>query len=403
MLRKCVLLTLLLLSLAAEVLAGGLQIIDKPIVWTEHREQLIREYAQTHYGLNKVDITPQAVVVHWTASSTWESAYKHFYNEDLGDGTLNVASHFLVDRDGKVFRLTSETALNRHAIGYNWCAIGIENVGGTGGAEDLTKAQLEANIALIKYLQEKYPDIITANMNGTPYYTNSSHLPVGYTEDIFSALDIQDELQTLYTSGTVFHAFLGEKLPDWKSAASLVRKIAENYKLPYYTLSPTYSICQNHGYISGEAFKCPDCGGRTEVYSRITGYYRPVQNWNDGKAQEYQDRKVYSADIAIKHNPAPKAAAPAAHAADCGCGHAHHDGAAKLTLFTTSTCPNCKIAKSFLDKAGLGYDVVVSDQDPDAANAMGIRQAPTLVLQDGGNVTKFTNLSEIRRYIEQRA
>ena len=159
MLRKCVLLTLLLLSLAAEVLAGGLQIIDKPIVWTEHREQLIREYAQTHYGLNKVDITPQAVVVHWTASSTWESAYKHFYNEDLGDGTLNVASHFLVDRDGKVFRLTSETALNRHAIGYNWCAIGIENVGGTGGAEDLTEAQLEANIALIKYLQKKYPDI----------------------------------------------------------------------------------------------------------------------------------------------------------------------------------------------------------------------------------------------------
>jgi len=251
--------------------------------------------------------------------------------------------------------------------------------------------------------KKRFGDIITAGGDGAPYYTNSSHLPVSFTDDIFAALDIEDELQTLYTSGTVFHAFLGEKLPDWKSAASLVRKIAENYKLPYYTLSPTYSICQNHGYISGEAFKCPDCGGRTEVYSRITGYYRPVQNWNDGKAQEYQDRKVYSADIAIKHNPAPKAAAPAAHAADCGCGHAHHDGAAKLTLFTTSTCPNCKIAKSFLDKAGLGYDVVVSDQDPDAANAMGIRQAPTLVLQDGGNVTKFTNLSEIRRYIEQRA
>ena len=251
--------------------------------------------------------------------------------------------------------------------------------------------------------KKRFGDIITAGGDGAPYYTNSSHLPVSFTDDIFAALDIEDELQTLYTSGTVFHAFLGEKLPDWKSAASLVRKIAENYKLPYYTLSPTYSICQNHGYISGEAFKCPDCGGRTEVYSRITGYYRPVQNWNDGKAQEYQDRKVYSADIAIKHNPAPKTAAPAAHAADCGCGHAHHDGAAKLTLFTTSTCPNCKIAKSFLDKAGLGYDVVVSDQDPDAANAMGIRQAPTLVLQDGGNVTKFTNLSEIRRYIEQRA
>ena len=159
MLKKCLLLTLLLLSLAAEVLAGGLQIIDKPIVWSEQREQLIHEYAQTHYGLDKVDITPQAVVVHWTAAGTWESTYKFFYKEDRGDGTLNVASHFLVDRDGKVFRLTPETALNRHIIGYNWCAIGIENVGGIGGAEDLTKAQLEANIALIEYLQKKYPDI----------------------------------------------------------------------------------------------------------------------------------------------------------------------------------------------------------------------------------------------------
>ena len=144
-----------------------------------------------------------------------------------------------------------------------------------------------------KHDKKHYPDIITANENGTPYYTNSSHLPVGYTEDIFSALDVQDDLQTLYTSGTVFHAFLGEKLPDWKAAAQLVRKIAENYKLPYYTLSPTYSVCKNHGYLSGEVSVCPECGERTEIYSRITGYYRPVQNWNDGKSQEDQDRKTY--------------------------------------------------------------------------------------------------------------
>ena len=139
-----------------------------------------------------------------------------------------------------------------------------------------------------------YPDIITANEKGTPYYTNSTHLPVGYTNDIFEALDIQDELQTLYTSGTVFHAFLGEKLPDWRAAATLVRKIAENYKLPYYTLSPTYSICKNHGYLNGEVGMCPDCGEETEIYSRITGYYRPVQNWNDGKVQEYKDRIEFS-------------------------------------------------------------------------------------------------------------
>ncbi|HQC36550.1 MAG TPA: ribonucleoside triphosphate reductase, partial [Bacillota bacterium] len=148
---------------------------------------------------------------------------------------------------------------------------------------------------MAKHDKKAFPGIITANENGTPYYTNSSHLPVGYTEDIFSALDIQDDLQVLYTSGTVFHAFLGEKMPDWKAAADLVRKIAENYKLPYYTMSPTYSVCAEHGYITGEHFNCPVCGNRTEVYSRITGYYRPVQNWNDGKAQEYRDRKLYVA------------------------------------------------------------------------------------------------------------
>ncbi len=149
-----------------------------------------------------------------------------------------------------------------------------------------------------KHDKEKFADIITANENGTPYYTNSSHLPVGTTDDIFRALDIQDELQTLYTSGTVFHTFLGEKMPDWKAAASLVRTIANNYRLPYYTLSPTYSVCKNHGYITGEVYVCPICGERTEVNSRITGYYRPVQNWNDGKAQEFKDRKTYSSQVA---------------------------------------------------------------------------------------------------------
>lgn len=144
-----------------------------------------------------------------------------------------------------------------------------------------------------KHDKEAFPDIITANEGGTPYYTNSSHLPVGATDDLFEALEIQDSLQTKYTSGTVFHAFIGEKLPDWKAAALLVKKISDNFRLPYYTISPTYSICPNHGYISGEHFDCPECGEKTEVYSRITGYYRPVQNWNDGKVQEYKDRKEY--------------------------------------------------------------------------------------------------------------
>ena len=243
-----------------------------------------------------------------------------------------------------------------------------------------------------KHDVQRYPDIKTANMNGTPYYTNSSHLPVGYTEDIFDALDIQDELQTLYTSGTVFHAFLGEKLPDWKAAATLVRKIAENYKLPYYTLSPTYSICQDHGYLAGEQFKCPVCGGKTEVYSRITGYYRPVQNWNDGKAQEFKDRKVY--DIANSKLHA-KSAAKVCEKINAA--------APKLdgpVLFTRNGCPNCKTSKMMLDKAGVKYAIVNAEEDAAATAKYGVKKAPSLLVPEGDGFKTYDNASEIRKYIE---
>ena len=212
---------------------------------------------------------------------------------------------------------------------------------------------------LAKHDVAQFPDIITAaEKNGTPYYTNSSHLPVGYTDDVFEALDIQDELQTLYTSGTVFHTFLGEKLPDWKSAASLVRKIAENYKLPYYTMSPTYSICRNHGYLSGEQFKCPYCGEEAEVYSRITGYYRPVKNWNDGKTQEFKERKVY--DITNSHmRPRTQAAAQEAAKASAD------DSETKTLLFTTKTCPNCRVATNSLEKAHISYEMIDAEENKD--------------------------------------
>ncbi|MBR4762529.1 MAG: ribonucleoside triphosphate reductase, partial [Clostridia bacterium] len=252
-----------------------------------------------------------------------------------------------------------------------------------------------------KHDKEDFPDIITANMNGTPYYTNSSHLPVGYTEDIFSALDIQDDLQTLYTSGTVFHAFLGEKLPDWKAAANLVRKIAENYKLPYYTMSPTYSVCKDHGYLTGEQFTCPICGQKTEVNSRITGYYRPIQNWNDGKAQEYKDRKVYN--IGRSHlthtgpNPAPVDEAP------CACEE--HTAAAPATetadiiLFKTATCPNCKAAAALLDKAGIKYQPLNADEQPELVAKYGIKQAPTLIINTADGFEKYRGVSDIKGYI----
>ena len=226
-----------------------------------------------------------------------------------------------------------------------------------------------------------YPNIITASDDETPYYTNSSHLPVGYTEDIFTALDIQDELQTLYTSGTVFHAFLGERLEDWQAAASLVRKIAENYKLPYYTLSPTYSVCKNHGYILGEVWTCPDCGQETEVYSRITGYYRPVKNWNDGKAKEYKMRKVYDLNHSCMHKE-------------------HKECKDEILLFGTKTCPNCKVAKTLLDKAKVKYRYVDAEEDVNLTKELMVNQAPTLVIIKDGVKENINNLSNIKKYIE---
>ena len=239
-----------------------------------------------------------------------------------------------------------------------------------------------------KYDAKNYPGIITAaEPGGTPYYTNSSHLPVNYTDDIFSALDIQDELQTLYTSGTVFHAFLGEKLPNWESAAELVRKIADNYKLPYYTLSPTYSVCSEHGYIAGEHSTCPICGKKAEVYSRITGYYRPIQNWNDGKTQEFKERKVYSMLDYKKHSDRLEA---------------EHDSTpiASNLLFTTKTCPNCRSAKALLDRAGIDYNVVDAEENPELAIRYNIRQAPTLISQCGDSEIHAVGVSEINRFIK---
>jgi ribonucleoside-triphosphate reductase len=271
-----------------------------------------------------------------------------------------------------------------------------------------------------KHDKEQFPDIITANMNGTPYYTNSSHLPVGYTEDVFSALDIQDDLQTLYTSGTVFHAFLGEKLPDWKAAASLVRKIAENYKLPYYTMSPTYSVCKDHGYLTGEQPVCPICGNKTEVYSRITGYYRPVQNWNDGKAQEYKDRKVYNigrsvlthegaAPVKAEEKPAagltetifPEVSAPAKEEKISQDTPKKNTSVGNNTvfLFKTPTCPNCKAAGALLDKAGVGYTSLNANEEKELVMKFGVKEAPTLVLMHGDSFEKYRGVSNIKGWL----
>lgn len=277
---------------------------------------------------------------------------------------------------------------------------------------------------LAKHDVEQFPDIITASAPGeTPYYTNSSHLPVGFTEDIFEALDIQDHLQTLYTSGTVFHAFLGEKLPDWQAAANLVKKIAQNYKLPYYTLSPTYSICKHHGYLSGEQYTCPICNEKAEVYSRITGYYRPVQNWNDGKLQEFKERTEYNIGTSrLTHKgPAQNPVTVLYHPKTDLCSSPHHSflsqekqhtpdatGISQVTntdsriyLFTTKTCPNCKIADAMLKKASIPYSKIDAEENTELTAAYDVRQAPTLVVVRGEEIKKFSSAPTIKKYLDQ--
>ena len=192
----------------------------------------------------------------------------------------------------------------------------------------------------------------------------------------------QDELQVLYTSGTVFHAYLGEKLPDWKAAATLVRRIAENFRLPYYTISPTYSVCKTHGYISGEHHLCPECGQEAEIYSRITGYYRPVKNWNEGKTQEFKDRKVYSVK---ESNLEPDT-----------CSSEQNR---ELLLFTTPACVNCSMVKKALAEAGIIFSTMDASEHRNLVEKYGIRQAPTLVVVTENGVEKFSGLVSIKEYI----
>jgi len=247
---------------------------------------------------------------------------------------------------------------------------------------------------LAKHDVAQFPDIKTAGKEGdTPFYTNSSHLPVEYTSDIFDALDIQDDLQTLYTSGTVFHAFLGEKLDTWESAAKLVRTIAENYKLPYYTLSPTYSVCKEHGYIAGEHFTCPHCGAKAEVYSRITGYYRPVQNWNEGKTQEYKNRKLYNIKKSVLKKPAKSLVTITEDDVKIQPLHS------VKYLFTTKTCPNCAMAKEILKDQE--YVVIDAEENVELTQQYGVMQAPTLVVVDGEHTKKYVNASNIQKFVDE--
>ena len=251
---------------------------------------------------------------------------------------------------------------------------------------------------LAKKDKELYPDIITASNDDTPYYTNSSHLPVGFTDDLFKALDIQDELQTLYTSGTVFHCFLGERIPDWKACASLVKKIAENYRLPYYTMSPTYSVCKNHGYIVGEVKKCPVCGEKTEVYSRITGYYRPVNNWNDGKTKEYEMRKEYKIE---EEKACDTKSTEKAEKKEETKQSTKTNAAKGYLLFGTKTCPNCEIAKKKLKEKNVAYEFIDAEEMPGLTQKYDVMSAPTLIRINEDGYDKVVNASNIINFVDK--
>ena len=253
---------------------------------------------------------------------------------------------------------------------------------------------------LAKHDKEKYPDIITATSpDQTPYYTNSSHLPVSYTDDIFSALDIQDRFQPLYTSGTVFHSFLGEKMPSWESTAKLVRTIANNYKLPYFTISPTYSVCPEHGYITGKVDACPECGKETEIYSRITGYYRPVKNWNEGKAQEFKERKTYDAIGSLtKHTEKEDIVLTEAQ------DKSNIDACTlnkEILLFVRKDCPNCMMAEMMLDRAHIAYKAIDAEENVQMTKSYNVTSAPTMIVPGSENLRVFENASNIKKYIEE--
>lgn len=256
-----------------------------------------------------------------------------------------------------------------------------------------------------RYDKQMYPGIITAgDIGGYPYYTNSTHLPVGATDDVFAALDLEDDMQCKYTSGTVFHCFLGEKMPNWKSAMQLVRTVAENYRLPYFTLSPVYSTCDSHGYLEGEQKTCPFCNRPTEVYSRITGYYRTVSNWNNGKASEFRERKSYDIRSSFWKHEKEIDMNPDTTAAEDQTADESTSPDAIWYLFKTHTCPQCKMLEDMgvLDPYPVEKIFAEDPENKSLVEQLGIKSAPTLAIIENGTVTSYTGVSNIIAFIKNR-
>ena len=231
----------------------------------------------------------------------WKNHFSTIGIVGVNEAIMNLLGENIASRDGQAFALKMLTFMRKRLADYQEETDCIYNL-------EATPAE-GTSYRLARIDKKRYRDIIFANqkqMNSNhaePFYTNSSQLPVDFSGDLFDALEHQETLQSLYTGGTVFHIFLGERLQSWKSAAELIKKVAWNSKLPYFTLTPTFSVCPTHGYTSGEHSQCPICGARSEVYSRVVGYLRPVDQWNDGKQAEFNIRKTFDRSTVMASAP----------------------------------------------------------------------------------------------------
>jgi ribonucleoside-triphosphate reductase len=227
----------------------------------------------------------------------WKNHFSTIGIIGMNEALLNMFGYGIATEEGLKFAIKTLKFMREKLMDYQEETDNLYNL-------EATPAE-GASYRLARIDKRKYPDIIVANekylsQGAEPFYTNSTHLPVDYTGDLFEALEHQDNLQPLYTGGTVFHVYLGEKLYSWSMAATLVKKIAYGYHIPYFTLTPTFSICPTHGYISGEHKACPSCGAKCEVYSRVVGYFRPVDQWNDGKQSEFKIRRTFDKTVLLE-------------------------------------------------------------------------------------------------------
>ena len=231
----------------------------------------------------------------------WKNHFSTIGIVGVNEAIINLLGQNISTKDGQAFAVKMLTFMRNHLADYQEETGSIYNL-------EATPAE-GTSYRLARIDKRKYRDIIFANQkqvvseHAEPFYTNSSQLPVDFSGDLFEALEHQEALQTLYTGGTVFHIFLGERLNSWKAAAELIKKVAWNSKLPYFTLTPTFSVCPTHGYVSGEHKQCPTCAANCEVYSRVVGYLRPVDQWNDGKQAEFSIRKTFDRSTVLSSTP----------------------------------------------------------------------------------------------------